>query len=49
VGAGEIYGALHIGGAGAAHNQRRAPIDIAVPDAPCGFIARTLTQDHLSA
>ena len=40
---------LHVAGVGAAHDQRRASIDVAVPDPPRGLIVRVLGQDHAAA
>ena len=45
----EIDGVLHVGGTGAAYDQRWATIDISIPDPPCGFIARAVPQDELTA
>ena len=45
----EVDRLLHIGDAGAARDERRPAVDVAVPHAPGGLVAAVVTLDHLAA
>jgi hypothetical protein len=39
----------HVGDAGAARDERRPAVDVAIPHAPGGIVAALVTLDHLAA